>query len=378
MGKRAPPTLAGAIRVAATSRDGGGQWPAFSPDGRSVAYFVPSESAIKRISLGGGRASTITTTDGGTPQGLSWGPDDTIVFATARSTGLWRVRVAGGKPQRLTRVVPGEALGHYWPSVLPNGRAILIEVFNGGTARIGVVSLEDGRVTDLIPVGYFPRYTATGHLVYLERADVSGRNTLRAAAFDPDGLVLTNDNRIPVVEDVESFDVAKDGSLAYVLATAAPGRLAWVDRKGREEPLDLASHGYGSVRVSPDGGRIVASFADRGGDRELWVSALERPGWTRIATPHDGGDWFPLWTSDNARLVFSNRGPKGAPGLFWTTADGIGKVEPLLTIEDNSFIDPRGWAPDRQSLLFTFGPIEEPRIGSLPIGDAQAGSRGNR
>jgi hypothetical protein len=73
--------------------------PAFSPDGESVAFFVPSESAIKRIALNGGRASIVTSTDGGQPRGLSWGPDGTIVFATTTSAGLWRVRAAGGETE---------------------------------------------------------------------------------------------------------------------------------------------------------------------------------------------------------------------------------------------------------------------------------------
>src|SRR5438128_10518136 len=62
--------------------------------------------------------------------GASWGPDDTIVFATdARATGLLRVPAGGGEPTVLTTPDPGHGeLDHYWPSVLPGGRAVLFTI----------------------------------------------------------------------------------------------------------------------------------------------------------------------------------------------------------------------------------------------------------
>jgi Tol biopolymer transport system component len=352
----------------------GGRWPAFSPDGQSIAFFLPSESVIKRLSIANGSATTVATITGGDPRGLSWGPDDQIVFGTVGSGGLWRVRAVGGTPERLTNVIPAEAISHEFPFVLPDGRGILFAAFRGGSSRIGVVSLDTRAVTYLVDSGAHPLYAPSGHLLY----ETDGR--LWAVGFDPDRRVVASGNAVPVVDDVLAQHVAinPNGSLVFVERgsdVAVRRILTWVDRDGTEKPLPLPTRAYGSARVSPDGRRIVASIRDAGPFPEMWVSDLDRPGWSRIATPEqDGGDWFPLWTLDGRRLVFGVYGAS-APGLFWALADGTGKVEPDLKIPDNSFIDPRTWTPDGKSLLFTYGTPAEPRTGLLNMESRDAHAR---
>ena len=108
----------------------GASSPVFSPDGGSIVFFDQRQSALKRIALLGGQASTIGSTDG-LLTGLSWGPDDTIVFATETSAGLVRMSADGrGKPEQLTTLANGE-VGHRWPAVLPNGRGVLFTSWRG-------------------------------------------------------------------------------------------------------------------------------------------------------------------------------------------------------------------------------------------------------
>ena len=52
--------------------------PTFSPDGRSIAFFAPAGRAIRRVSIGGGAATTICAAD--RPFGMTWEGDD-ILFA---------------------------------------------------------------------------------------------------------------------------------------------------------------------------------------------------------------------------------------------------------------------------------------------------------
>ena len=58
--------------------------------------------------------------------------DDRIVFATGVSKGLLRVPAVGGEPEVLTTVDSerGE-IAHYWPHVMPDGKAVLFTVFFG-------------------------------------------------------------------------------------------------------------------------------------------------------------------------------------------------------------------------------------------------------
>ena len=69
--------------------------------------------------------------------GASWGSDGTIVFATARNGGLWRVSAAGGTPEALTTRQPGE-YSHRLPHMLPGGHAVIFTILKatiGGTTR---------------------------------------------------------------------------------------------------------------------------------------------------------------------------------------------------------------------------------------------------
>ena len=62
-----------------------GLYPFFSPDGESVGFM--DGTTLRRVSVLGG--PTLTVADlGDAARGVSWGADDTIVYATASSKGL--------------------------------------------------------------------------------------------------------------------------------------------------------------------------------------------------------------------------------------------------------------------------------------------------
>ena len=67
--------------------------PAFSPDGKWIAFFANRK--VKKVALGGG--SPITLADFAEGLGLGWESNDSVVFSPGRATGLWRVPAAGGK-----------------------------------------------------------------------------------------------------------------------------------------------------------------------------------------------------------------------------------------------------------------------------------------
>ena len=173
--------------------------PFLSPDGRWVGFFTGVElrKVCDRRGAAGRRCALIV----GATRGGSWGPDDTIVFATADSTtGLLQHAPPGaGEPTVLT--TPDTAHGegdHHFPSILPGGRAVLFTITSssGGieTAQVAVRDLHDrphddadsrrepGRVRrpldDLDGLGASGSGQA-GYLVYV----VAG--TLHAVRFNP-------------------------------------------------------------------------------------------------------------------------------------------------------------------------------------------------
>ena len=101
--------------------------PFFSPDGSWVGFQDIVDNTLKRVSILGGQPQTIANM-GAALGGATWGPDNTIVFAsrTGDNTGLWRVPAVGGEPEVLTTIDSEQGqTGHRYPHVLPNGRAVL-------------------------------------------------------------------------------------------------------------------------------------------------------------------------------------------------------------------------------------------------------------
>ena len=224
--------------------------PFISPDGNWVGFFDGSR-ALQKVSIHGGPPVTIGEMPGGPPRGASWGPDDTIIFATAAtSTGLWRVPAGGGEPEWLTTPRPG--FFHLWPEILPSGRAVLFTIASTSASedqRLAVLNLVTGEQPFLtrlprlpaIPVGgSTPRYSPTGHIVY----GVGDR--LWATGFDLDRLEVTG-YPVPVLGGVlakrggaTDFSFSRDGTLVYVASAAA--------RTGVPEDLERVVIGGGTER----------------------------------------------------------------------------------------------------------------------------------
>jgi len=327
-----------------------GTGPFFSPDGHWIGFL--DQGQIKKVSITGGPAILICRFNG-LSRGATWGPDGTIVFATTLgNAALMSVPAGGGEPRKLTSLESGET-AHIFPSFLPGGTAVLFTVVRSSqtveNGEIAVLDLKTGRRKVLIRGGGQAEYVRDGHLLYA----VSG--TLRAVRFDLDRLEVQSDP-VPVVEQVMTtvngaghFAVSNDGTLAYVqgrtAAPAAPRSLVWVDRKGRETPIEAPPRAYEMPRISPDGTRVALQVADQ--ENDIWIWDVTRKTLTRL-TFDSGADNLPVWTPDNRSIVF-NSTRSGVRNLYRQAADGTGAVERLTTSENNQF--PFSMTPDGKHLV---------------------------
>ena len=324
-----------------------------SPDGQWVGFS--DDTTIKKVAITGGPPVTIASV-GRTPRGATWGPDDTIIFATGISaTGLQRVSAAGGEPTFLTKPDRGRGEGlHVWPEFLPGGGAVLFTITSAGdsieNAQVAVLDLRTGTSKVLIRDGSHAHYVPTGHLVY----GVAG--TLRAVAFDLERLEVVG-TPTPVLDGVVTtafgaadVAVAANGSLVYVRGSGTGGdrqTVVSVDRQGRRASLpSLPPDSYDDVRVSPDGTRLALATRD-----DVWIYDLGRATLSRLTT-NPGPDRSPIWTPDARRVIFTSL-RAGYPELFSRAADGSGSDERLLT-RARDVVDLRGssWSPDGSRLLF--------------------------
>ena len=329
--------------------------PFISPDGQWIG-FLDVGGTLKKVAMTGGPAVTLTTLDSNL-RGATWGPDDTIIYATSSvATGLQRMGAAGGPTTVLTRPdrTKGE-LDHLWPELLPGGRAVLftITALTGGldAAQVAVLDLRTGTRKILARGGNDAHYVPSGHLVY------AAAGTLRAIPFDLANLE-TRGTPVPVIPDVMTTGaaggvdavMADDGTLAYVPVSGMAGMqrtLVWVDRPGRETPIPAPARTYLYPRLSPDGTRVAVYANDQEADN--WVWNLGRTTLTRL-TFDPGIDPYPVWTPDGLRLIFSSE-RVGARNLFWQAADGTGTVERLTESPNNQ--NATAVSPDGHQLIFT-------------------------
>ena len=145
-----------------------------------------------------------------------------------------------------------------------------------------------------------------------------------------------------------NYAVSQTGTLVYVPALVAgpPTRsLLWLDRQGRQEPIDAPRRAYTIARLSPDGSRVALDIRDQENDIWIWNFALV------TLTPLTFGpslDEYPVWTPDSERIIFaSNR--VGPPNLYRQAADGSGSVDRLTT--SGNLQRPTSMTPDGMDIV---------------------------
>ncbi len=337
--------------------------PFVSPDGKWIGYFTGDE--LRKIPMTGGAPTTLCKPVG-PPRGASWSPDGaSIVFATATSTGLLRVPAAGGEPSEITTVDPAaKDQKHWFPYVLPGGRAVLYTATEGAgiqNSHIAVLDLATGKRTTLVRGGSNPEYTATGHIVYA----VDG--ALRAVRFDAGRLEVLGEPA-PVVEHVTTmstgaanYAVAANGTLVYltggVSRRVSRNSLVWVTRQGREEPITAPERAYYYPRLSPDGTQIALDVRDQ--EEDIWVWDLRRKMLTRL-TFDRASDQYPVWTPDGKRIIFGSA-RAGTSNLYGQLSDGTGEPERLTT--SVKLQHPNSISPDGARIVFR----EEGGVGGVDL-----------
>lgn len=333
--------------------------PFFSPDGRWIGFFTPTE--MKKVSVDGGAAVVICALPGGFRGGGYWAEDGSILFA-GPSTPVLRVSSTGGTPVPIT-TLEGTAgvASHRAAELLPGGAAILFAASpdrqTWENATIEVQRLESGQRRTLVQGGYHGRYVpgadrTNGHLVYMHG------DTLFAAPMSVARLELTG-APVPTVQDVARREgngiahvaVASSGTLVYV-SGAQQGRslLHWQNAGGEVDVLGAPpARAYLNPRLSPDGSRIAVVTDTSSGVLSLFELAQNR-----LATivkgvwANRGAAYAFTWAPDGRHLAAQLvDGPRG-PGIYWVRADGAG--EPALLVA-GAFLYPSSISADGTHLV---------------------------
>jgi len=338
----------------------GARFPFVSPDNRWIGFFAGSQ--IKKMPIAGG-APIVVCGVTSTPRGATWGPDDTIVFATSdATTGLLAVPAAGGNPKVLTQPDIKHSEDHWYPSFLPDGRAVLFTIVpvdrsSTDQSQIALLDLKTGETRVLIRGGSYAKYAYSGHLLY------AAGGTVRAVRFDISSHQVGGEPT-PIAEPVlvgqvtatAQFAVSRSGTFVYVPGTTgaqSARSLVWVSRRGLEQPIDAPVRPYMYLRISPDGTRVALDIRDEQSD--IWVWDIARQTLTPL-TLDPATDRNPVWTPDSRRIVFAST-RDGRLDSYWQAADGTGSVERLTSpaTGKGGFHLPMSVTPDGTRLLLNMG-----------------------
>ncbi len=297
----------------------GARSPSFSPDGAEI-LFTTSEGAIKRLPIGGGTPRTVAV--GAMPNGqASWGDAHEVLYS-AQGT-LFAALEDGGTPRLVA--APDKSRNHKgygWPTMLPGGRAALITIWKGDiildSARIGVVTLPEGKVSELAAFhGTNPRYSHPGRILYatLDRQLFSVEFSLGSLSIKGTPVLIAEGITVGP-GGFGAFDVSNNGTLAIRPGYPIGGRvLVSVTRNGVETQLNVKPASYQSPRISPDGRRVaITIYTGVAGDRgeqvdpnpDIWAFDLQSENLSRVTT--DSGSSRSVWSPDGLSLAYVRRG----------------------------------------------------------------------
>jgi hypothetical protein len=343
--------------------------PAFSPDGRELAFWA--DGTIKRVPKEGGPVVTLCPADN--PYGLTWA-ESGIVFAQGEKGVIARISRNGGTPEVIARAKPGELVSG--PEILPGGRFVVFSATAGipsewDRARIIVQSLDSGGTRTLVEGASDPRYLRTGHLVYARQGVLFAApfDAARAQVDGPEAPVLSGVRRGNPGLGTAHYALSPGGTLVYVpgpAAAAATVDFGLFDRAGKGTPLKLPLGTYSHPRLSPDGHQLA--FSVIAGEEEF-VAVYELSGTKAMRRlTMEGRSRFPVWAANGTRVAYQTD-RDGDASIFWQPADGTGSPERLTKPGPGEAHAPESWSPTTSTLLFSVLKDARHELWSLSLPD---------
>ena len=290
-------------------------WPAYSPDGKQIAYGVRG-GGIFVVGATGESARRLTAF-GSNP---AWSPDGKrIVFGSEEvrtpysvnaSGTIWVVDVAGGEPRRIDET---QVMGSYQPAWSPSGERIAFWSSGGGQRDIETMRADGSdrvTLTDDRDLDWAPAWSADGKSIVFASDRGGTMGLWRIALDESSGRPVGAPEPIAAGVDVamEMPHPSADGNAVLFrakLESANPASIAFDPVNLRIGEVRLLQNRAGTLvptDVSPDGRWLALSntFARQ---QDLFLMRADGSGLTRL-TDDLARDWQPRFTTDGTRLTF--------------------------------------------------------------------------
>ncbi len=284
---------------------GGGRLPAFSPDGRWLAFH--RGAAIWKVRLDGGepvRVGELSDATAWSLYGLAWHSDGSLFSAS--TAGLSRIPSAGGvaKVVLATDTAGRTVLA---PSPAPDGR-LLVTLRSGSSVRLALVQVDGSGLREL-PDGIEAPGWFVGDILLFTRA-----GQLSAARFDLAKNELLGE---PIAISGVSGSSGSYGPTAAFFDASSQGsrEVVWITRSGAASPVGLPLALYRHPRLSPDAARVATTVDGVA----MFVFHLATGARNGVSA---GGASEPVWMHDGRRIVTSASPSRDNVGLTIRAGDG--------------------------------------------------------
>jgi eukaryotic-like serine/threonine-protein kinase len=336
----------------------GGNFPFWSPDGKSIGFFA--DGKLKRMDVPAGPVLVLADAPSG--RGGTWSKDGVIVYTpTGRlRSELWRVQATGGTPTMLLGFKPGLGGGSQrWPVFLPDGKHFLFlsaSIANKGENDGVYVSDMDGKEFHLVVrTESNALFAQPGYVLYLQDRGLMARkfDTNTFEVIGEPVTVAANPQFLPRImhvtfsaTDTKVLLMQKGGSLLG-------SRLTWFDRSGKELGTVGDAEVYANPKLQANGKSLVFDATDATSlNTDVWTYDLQSEAVKRL-TFDLALDATPVWSPDGTRVVFtSSRG--AAFDLYIKEANGTEEEKPISEGLTDKY--PNSWSSDGKYILYTDGP----------------------
>jgi Tol biopolymer transport system component/DNA-binding winged helix-turn-helix (wHTH) protein len=303
--------------------------PAFSPDGRTLAFNRSSQGVTSIYTLpvaGGEERHLISGVQYG--WGLAWSPDGRdIVFAKAgwlaNAGWLWKISRDGGQPERLQFGQEGVE-----PSIRGN-RLVYVRQ----TANINIWRRElNSRVSAGPPARFIystrmesgPQFSPDGSKIAFESTR-TGAYEIWMCRSDGSGLIqLTHFNSV-----AGTPRWSPDGrQIAFDSRTSGNADIFVVDSEGGSPRRLTSERSSEEVPSWSRDGRWIYFASDRTGQHEVWK--MPSAGGSAVQITRHGG--FAAFESPDGRFLYYAKG-LSSPGVWRVPTNGGEEVEIISSLE---------------------------------------------
>jgi serine/threonine protein kinase len=342
--------------------------PAFSPDGKQVAFAWDGETSdnldiyVKLVDAGTPLRLTSNSLSEYAP---AWSPDGHyIAFCRDRGarTEIWTIPALGGAERKLGEAEKG--YGTYsslsWSS---DGKSLaLTDRFTPESPlALFLLSADTGikRKLTTPPSGYVgdlhPRFALNGKTVAFVRTHYDTNSAIYLLSVNANGESQGEPRRLTPDEPlgIGGLDWTADGR-SIVFSVGQPvGTNLWMISASGGTPERLGAGGENAtdISISRAGARLIYSRYST--DSNIWrtpgpnSSNKASPATRFIASTQP--DLEPQFSPDGKKIVFSS-GRSGRQSIWICDSDGLNPVE-LTSFNESTVGSPR-WSPDNQWIAF--------------------------